>query len=71
MQFLLKDPHTGEYFCTPFGDDNREWSLNPDKAHRFMTSERAYGGATIWWHLHNRALEVVPYYLEEHGPDRL
>lgn len=59
MSWILKDQTSGEYFCLPHGDDKREWSLNPKLAHQFLTEDRARGGATIWWHIHHRALEVI------------
>ena len=59
--WLLKDSSTGEFFTLPHGEDHKEWSTDLSKAHHFATEERARGGATLWLHLHNKALTVIDY----------
>ena len=65
MPYILKDTQSGEFFALPHGEDKREWTLDRETAHRFVTIERAQGGATVFWHIHQRALEVIPYATEE------
>ena len=61
MSWVLRDTTSGEFFTLPHGEPAREWSLDIGIAHQFCTLERAEGGATVWWHVHKRALEVVKY----------
>ena len=57
--WVLQNTVTGEYFTLPYGDPETEWTIDADKAYRFVLEERARQGASESWHHQRKTLQVI------------